>query len=544
MISLAEALATVLLTREEDRALAKLEAAVDAALHEKFVGAPVRLEFQQHVEPKIAYALQRAYEERGGWRVQVAANTDVCAFNFSPVFFTPPAALMKTAAQKDASPREAFVAALPPVAMALPPVAALVTVASAISNRRLLVRMPTRSRPKRALEALAAYRSMAGAPIAIEVVLDEDDESMLAADVLQRLNALGCTITIGRHGSKVAACNGGRVREWDVLMLASDDMVPIADGYAARVLRAVEEHFPYLDGAVYFDDGFQGSHICTLPIMGRRLYEQFGYVYAPAYKSLFCDTEQTAVLTAMGRLAYVDEKIIEHRHHVWGKSDKDALYERNDALWGADQAVFEERQKSRYADAQFAFDSLPLRLSLCIATLPVRRARLDRLLDHLYAQIVEHAPRGVEVLVDSREEVTIGEKRQALLERAIGRHVAFIDDDDWIAHDYIERVVAALCREPYADCTSLCGVMTTAGAVPEMFFHSIAHAEWSSSNGVHLRSPNHINAIRRDLALQVGFKELNHAEDHDYSVRLQPLLRREAETGAAPLYYYWYSPNK
>jgi hypothetical protein len=260
-------------------------------------------------------------------------------------------------------------------------------------------------------------------------------------------------------------------------------------------------------------------------------------VYNPAYRSLFCDTEQTQVLLSTGRLAYVDKKIIEHRHHVWGRAKKDALYAKNDALWDRDEAVFKERQKRN-------FDLPAPGLSICICTLPARRVQLDRLLDHLWAQILTKCPRGVEVVVDSREGITIGQKRQALLERARGAFVAFIDDDDLVAFNYIERVVSALQTSPNIDCVALNGIITTDGERPERFEHSLKYTEWGKTDGIHRRSPNHLNPIRRELALKASFPSVNHAEDFEYSKRLLPLLKNEVSTGIQPLYYYFYRTKK
>ena len=127
------------------------------------------------------------------------------------------------------------VAALPALSQitAIAPISPVVLADSA-ATPRVLVRMPTRDRPAQALHALAAYRSMAGLPVAIEVVVDCDDRKMLSSEVLQRLCALDAVVTVGQHRSKVEAVNGGRVENWDILILASDDMIPIADGYADR----------------------------------------------------------------------------------------------------------------------------------------------------------------------------------------------------------------------------------------------------------------------------------------------------------------------
>lgn len=408
---------------------------------------------------------------------------------------------------------------------------------------RLLVRMPTRNRPAQAISVLSAYRNMAGAPITLEVVIDADDESMMASDVLQRLRALDAVITVGNHKSKIEAVNAGAIKDWDILLLASDDMMPVEDGYAAPVIAAMAEHFPHFDGAVFFDDGYAHDRCCTLPIMGRRLYEQFGYVYEPSYKSLVCDIEQTDVLRALGRLVYVDRKIIEHRHPAAGGTPSDALYKRNNGPERADRETYQRRELIRRPHAQVAFDSPPLWLSICIATVPERRPLLARLLDHVYAQIIRDRPRQVEVVIESGHG-TIGEKRQRLLEKAHGHFVAFVDDDDWIAHDYVTQVVGALEREPDTDCASLWGIITENGDNPQKFHHSIKYEGWyRTADGLFARTPNHLNAVRRELALKAGFQASNFGEDHQFSKALRPLLKSEVAVESV-LYHYWYRGNK
>lgn len=538
MITVQEVLDNLEITFEEKCVIQKFENKIDAALYNSG-GAPVRFDIKEQVSPKIAAAIQRKYEE-GHWRVNVTAE----AFTFFPMTLMSPPGSKPAAAKAQALPSMLTV---PKTTQAAVP-----------AGKRLLVRMPTRGRPAQAIRVLTEYRRMAGAPILLEVVVDEDDESMLACEVLQRLVALDCVVTVGKHKSKIEAVNGGRLTEWDVLLLASDDMMPVASGYAARVLEKMEEHWPHLDGAIYFSDGYQGVKLCSLPIFGKRLWEQYGHrIYEPEYTSLWSDAEQTEVLKAAGRLIYVDEVIIEHRHHVITGAADD-LYRKNDAFWERDKAVYERRKEMKRERAQIGFDSPPLVLSLCICTVPARRAQLERLLEHLWAQILRlpgdlahpYKPevsagyaRTVEILVDAREGITIGEKRQNLYERARGHFVISVDDDDWVSHDYVARILTALCKNPDADCASLVGVMTTSGEDPKKFEHSIKYTEWANKE-IYERTPNHLNAVRRELALQVGFPSKNHAEDHSFSTRLRPLLKSEASIGSTPAYLYWFIPHE
>lgn len=520
MISTQEARALIRMSDREQTAIDLLEASVDRAIaqaqmSDKLAGAPVVATFLDNVPPKLVHALARRYEESGGWMAEVETSNAQCAL----ALWHPP---MSQFVIKDTP------APLPMITQRVPTLMEQ-------SPLRVLVRMPTRSRPRQALSVLEQYQLMAGIAIDLEVVIDSDDPTMMDPLVLQRLHALGAVVTVGEHKSKVAACNAGRVTGWDILILASDDMVPAINGYGERIVKGFREHFPHHDGALHFDDGYAHESVCTIPILGRRLYDQLGYIYHPAYESLYCDNEYTKILQSLGRIVYLPESVIEHRHFVTGKAECDALYERNEALGGRDQRVYNDRKA-----IDFGLESTIL--SICIASIPERRASLDRLVDHLYRQIDEFE---AEVVIDDGEG-SIGAKRQRLLERTRGRYVCFVDDDDYVAHNFIGRILEAIGSYPGSapDCVSLRGIMTVNGERSEPFEHSLKYTEWQRRDGLHERNPNHLNPVRRELALQAGFPGKERGEDRAYSSRLRPLLKSEADTGPEPLYFYFYQEKK
>lgn len=412
------------------------------------------------------------------------------------------------------------------------------------TTARLHIRMPTRSRPAQALEVLQKYRSMAVTDPSIEVVIDEDDTSCNNSQFLQSLSGLGCEVTIGKSKSKIAACNTGRFFDWDVLVLASDDMVPVVQGYDRRILDLMAEHYPLFDGALCLNDGYNKDHTrpgepvtCTIPILTREVFRSqlCWHVYYPGYKSSYCDTDQTLLLRKLNRITFVDEVLIEHRHFANARAPFDALYAENAKHDDEDCELFVERREK-------AFGIPTPKLSILICSMPHRRQQLERLVRYLRWQEIRWtrpAWNEVEIRVDCDPVATVGDKRQRLLNQAVGDYVAFIDDDDWIDVKYVERVVAA-CLEG-KDCVSLVGEMTIDGRNPQRFEHSLVHKEWATrEDGVLVRSPNHLNAIRRDIALRVGFGAKSVGEDFDFSQAVLPLLTSEASTGDTPLYFYWH----
>lgn len=144
---------------------------------------------------------------------------------------------------------------------------------------------------------------------------------------------------------------------------------------------------------------------------------------------------------------------------------------------------------------------------------------------------------------------TIGDYRQILLESVETEWMVYVDADDRVSQDYFRLIFAGI--ESGKKVIGLSGIITTNGVSPYRFEHSIRHQKWFEKrvNGKiqYFRPPNHLNPIRTEIALQVGFQSLKHGEDMDYSLRLQKsgLLTPDDEYYIEkPIYYYLYRPRK
>ena len=178
------------------------------------------------------------------------------------------------------------------------------------------------------------------------------------------------------------------------------------------------------------------------------------------------------------------------------------------------------------------------RISLLVCSLESRHRELRHLKNCLAPQLTD----AVELLVNvDRGQKTIGLKRNELLEEASGEYIAFIDDDDLVSDDYVEKILTAVESNP--DCCGMEGIVTFNGQNPRRFVHSLRYREWFERDGVYYRNPNHLSPVKRELALQVGFPEKNYWEDRDYSARLLHLLNREVYI-MGPIYYYLYVKQK
>ena len=184
-----------------------------------------------------------------------------------------------------------------------------------------------------------------------------------------------------------------------------------------------------------------------------------------------------------------------------------------------------------------------MKLSILIPTLVGREDLFNNLMSILNPQLTSE----VEVLIEKdNREMTIGEKRNKLLHRANGEYVCFVDCDDEVSKDYIEKILKAIESKP--DCCSLRGVITWNGERPEVFEHSLKYCEWKTNDTgypKYERCINHLNVVKSSIAKQFKFPEINHGEDRIWSeaIQLSGLLKTESFIDST-LYHYKFIQNK
>lgn len=188
-------------------------------------------------------------------------------------------------------------------------------------------------------------------------------------------------------------------------------------------------------------------------------------------------------------------------------------------------------------------------LSILIPTTPDREKVLYELLYSLHLQIeVGKFQPFVEICIEPDDgKLSVGKKRQMLLEKAKGKYVVFIDSDDKVSDNYLSELLQAASQEP--DVISFNGWMETNGANRENFKISkdLPYITIQDAFGKreHLRYPNHIVPVKREIALLIGFRDMRFAEDFDYAKRLKEsgLLKKEVYI-QKDLYYYLYNSKK
>lgn len=184
------------------------------------------------------------------------------------------------------------------------------------------------------------------------VSYDHDDESM-TAPILAATQELACEVRLYRGASKtkIEAVNASinELAGWDILIIISDDMFCRRKGWDELVVQKMTYHFPDTDGALWFHDGSKQREICTLSCMGWKMYQRFGYVYNPEYKSFFCDNEFTEIARSLNKLPFFDDCLASHEHPCWqGGMRPDELYQRNNKYWPEDQRTYARRKAAGF----------------------------------------------------------------------------------------------------------------------------------------------------------------------------------------------------
>jgi hypothetical protein len=216
---------------------------------------------------------------------------------------------------------------------------------------KLLIKFPTRGRPEKFFEVLDMYYSFLSDidRTIFQITIDEDDTLMNNNNVIDKLkNYKNLFYNIGISKTKIHAVNRDIiVGDWDILLLASDDMIPIKNGYDDIIRKYMIDKYPDTDGVLWFNDGNR-KDLNTLSILGSKYYQRFNYIYNPNYKSLWADNEFMTVADILNKQTFYDEVIIHHQHPDWGYGNKDNVHSLNTINDVYDKNIFLLRQKNNF----------------------------------------------------------------------------------------------------------------------------------------------------------------------------------------------------
>lgn len=213
---------------------------------------------------------------------------------------------------------------------------------------KILVKFPTRQRPLKFLDVLTRYVNTCVDKDNIEFLVSHDADDFTMTDhVINKAKSLHKNVKTVRGVSigKIHACNRDmeQAGEWDILVLASDDMIPVKMGWDNIIRAGMSNHFKDTDGVLYFPDGYTALN--TMCIMGKKYYDRFGYIYHSGYISLWCDNEFMEVAQHLNRQAKFNEVLFKHEHPANNRgAGNDSLYVLNDKYYMVDKNLYTKRK--------------------------------------------------------------------------------------------------------------------------------------------------------------------------------------------------------
>lgn len=215
---------------------------------------------------------------------------------------------------------------------------------------KILLKIPTRGR---GLKHLYQWWEKAHSPNNIEMIVsvDNDEGPELEAEFSIQILPVAfyhSNIYASPRTNKIHAFNRDIDKaktDWDILVIGQDDLKVmqdwdkiIRDAFADRDLYRAkwfdtepDEVTSAHPRAKKFRKGspqFLSSFICMHTVMGRYLYEDFGYVYNPIYKNFGCDDEYTHVCRHRGVIDWVGKRPYMHIHASYpGGIPNDQVYQ-------------------------------------------------------------------------------------------------------------------------------------------------------------------------------------------------------------------------
>lgn len=346
----------------------------------------------------------------------------------------------------------------------------------------------------------------------------------------------------------------------DIVIFASDDFFPPKnwDSYLATQMNNET------DKVLVVNDGIQQypNKVVTLPIMHYgALMKMNKVIYHPVYTHMHSDVELYTTAEKMNLIKDVRDIssiTFSHHHHSTNKRKMDESDTRLNESYSVGGELLRKRRSLSIKDLIKVDKSIDRKvnkmakqnnlnkidLSILVCSTDKRKNFLERFIKSITPQLNYR----VELLVETDDgSIEIGRKRNILLDKSKGKYVCFIDDDDLPSDDYVEKILTAIESEP--DCCSLEGIYTVNGNDPTLFRHSLDYKQWSTGTEdgkmVYYRTPNHLNAVKREIAIKVKFNDkLSNGEDKDYSKRLLPHLKTESKIDGVIYHYLFLTIRK
>lgn len=215
----------------------------------------------------------------------------------------------------------------------------------------LVIVVPSRGRPERATEMLAACRATSTAHTAYLVTVDVDDPTLPA--YRKAITDRFVLVYAVKPAGHVGAINAGaeRALRWQrpyAIGKLDDDHRPRTRGWDSALLDALRAAG---SGIAYGNDLLQGQNLPTAPVITADIIKTLGWMAPPTLRHLYCDNFWRDLGEQAGCLHYLPSVVVEHMHPLAGKAPMDDGYRRVNApeRFSEDGAAYEAYKRDDLA---------------------------------------------------------------------------------------------------------------------------------------------------------------------------------------------------
>jgi glycosyltransferase involved in cell wall biosynthesis len=180
------------------------------------------------------------------------------------------------------------------------------------------------------------------------------------------------------------------------------------------------------------------------------------------------------------------------------------------------------------------------RLTIAVPAIASRfNTTLPKVLEALFSQS-QGKPVEVKVMLDNKK-VTLSEKRNQAIAHARGDFIAFVDDDDRVEPDYVDKLLEAIRGNPDADCIVFDVMVHGYSPEPKLCKYG---TEFQEGNGAeaYFRKPNHVMAYKVELAQKYKFVNAYMEEDLVWARQASRDIKKQIRIEKV-LYHYLFDPK-
>lgn len=182
-----------------------------------------------------------------------------------------------------------------------------------------------------------------------------------------------------------------------------------------------------------------------------------------------------------------------------------------------------------------------MKLSILILSIDneKRNKSLLNLINELNKQILENnLSNEVEIIINKDlGEKTIGFKRNEIKNKAIGKYIVFIDDDDMISNEYLSEIFKVIDLD--YDIITFFVEHYINGKKQEILIHPNPNIDSMVIGNINFWiNMLHLCPHKRNISEQVNFPNINNWEDLAYSREIKEFCNKQYRIDKAIYFYY------